>query len=633
MIIDKTIANINKIKHILRAILGVALIYIFLYEIDSVRGTINNLILYAESYDLLLGFSAIEIKQFYFNTRKYAIYYIVFYILILFINKAIYFIHDKCITPQTNELDTFEDSLNKYLNDENCEKCYLVTGNWGTGKTYSVSKYFVKYFKFTNRKVYRISCFGLESREQVLNEIKEQVELNDETLLNLVQYIPFIGPTIYGLLKKSFSLQSIPKRSIFIFDDFERITSRGIIENGSSNFYRKDPFINNNSTITEFKKIEKEFTKIEAGFNILMKNEASNIIFNHTQKYNIVTGLINEIIETYKMKVIIICNIDIMGYDYVDKIFRGKLDCITYNRIINATTIKSIIRDSLNNQIYSDKSLKKIASDFFEKIGDDFELLWITCGKNNLRQAKSIIQAFLETIEIIFNDNKNINNDYLTSLLYSIFVIRLSFDENKLQNFDNFRTGGLLSFYLKLYQKESIATVLSKSKYIENIKWVGISNAGFWILNMSKPNNINVEFDLYNKYKYIKIENEILNNFKIDFEKCDLLLEHVFYQVKEKRREMVLKKDDIFIKEMSNSLKKITHSLLANDGGFTSQDKVQAMLGQVYIVSQGLINDELFNVIFDSLYSETNVDFISGDFYLCERYNEYVKKSKSSQPI
>ena len=80
------------------------------------------------------------------------------------------------------------------------------------------------------------------------------------------------------------------------------------------------------------------------------------------QKYNIATGLINELIENYNIQVIIICNIDILGYDYVDKVFRGKLDCITYNKSVDENSIESIFKSTFKNQVYSNKDVERLVS-------------------------------------------------------------------------------------------------------------------------------------------------------------------------------------------------------------------------------------------------------------------------------
>lgn len=616
----------EKFNQISRALLGGSIIYVLIYEIDIVRSVVRNILKYAEVNRMLFGLSSDIINQLYLYLRKFAIYYIVLYICCFFIIKIGFLTFDKYIKSKNSNLNAFEESLFKYLNYAKSEKCYLVSGDWGTGKTFSVSNFFEKHYKFSSKKIYRISCFGLESRQQVLNEIKEQVEFDDDSVLNLVQYIPIIGKPVYGLLKKSYSLQSIPKGSIFIFDDFERITSRGININQESNYYTKDPFLNHQTKHDEFKNVNKEFEKIEKSFKNIKNIEQNQIVDNHTQKYNVVTGLINEIIETYKMKVIIICNVDILGYDYVDKVFRGKLDCITYNKSIDLTTLKDIVNSTVNNQIYSDKELKRKVELFLGLIICDFDRVWIACGKNNLRQAKSIVQAFLETIELIKNTGE-IEEEMLISLFYNIFVVRILYDEGNLEYLNEFRIGGNLLFYLRLYTKNrTLINALSVSEYIDKIRWMGVSVAGFWILNISKPSNVQNIMKQYHKYDYIKVEYELLNQPEFEIRSRALLFEHVLYILEGQKPRLSLQAIDNNIEELHVYVENNFNSLFDVEDSLSNESKVLYILEKIDALSGGRNFNRISDILFKPLYLTYNVNSVSQDSFTHARYNEFVKE-------
>lgn len=62
-------------------------------------------------------------------------------------------------------------------------------------------------------------------------------------------------------------------------------------------------------------------------------------------KYNVVVGLINDLIETYEMKVIIICNSDVLGEKFIHEVLRSKLNCIEYRKTISFETKKSTIKN------------------------------------------------------------------------------------------------------------------------------------------------------------------------------------------------------------------------------------------------------------------------------------------------
>ncbi len=65
---------------------------------------------------------------------------------------------------------------------------------------------------------------------------------------------------------------------------------------------------------------------------------------------------------------------------------------------------------------------------------------------NNLREIKSIFQAFLDTINE-FGDYIEMNSlDNLISLFYSIYVVSISIDKIDIEDYENFPVGEIYSF-------------------------------------------------------------------------------------------------------------------------------------------------------------------------------------------
>lgn len=155
-------------------------------------------------------------------------------------------------------------------------------------------------------------------------------------------------------------------------------------------------------------------------------------ITDNLQKYNVATGLVNELIENYKIKVIIICNVDILGYSFVDKVFRGKLDCITFNQSINKNSISNIFNSEFNNQVFSNTDDKELISHVLNHLVLDFEKVWSSNGNSNLREIKSVAQAFLDTANII-SSKVNLNENYLFSLFYNIYIVKVLRDRKELR--------------------------------------------------------------------------------------------------------------------------------------------------------------------------------------------------------
>lgn len=627
--------NNHKIKEFLKKSFIFVLAFILLFEITVIKNILINIILFAEKNNILFGLSIIEISLAYNFVKKYALIYLAFCFICYPVVNCYLFIKNRSTIPPSLGSNPFEESLYKYIEDDYQGKGYLISGQWGSGKTYIVRDFFNKYYKFSFKPIYRISCFGLDSRELILEEIKNQIEINDKSLLNWMQYIPVIGKPVFGIIKDSYSLNSIPKKSIFIFDDFERITSLGITKGNFDKTYNRNRFMLRQTNYSDPQKhnyndINKEFEKIENAFSKFERNIQNENISYNLQKYNVVTGLINELIENYKIKVIIICNIDILGYDYLDKVFRGKLDCINYNKSIDDRSIENIIQSTFNNQIFPSKAVEGLMADVTKKIKIDFKNVWLSSGSYNLRQAKSVIQAFFDTCNIL-NSNYSLagylNYDYLISLFYSIYVVGELRDENNLDHLNEFLVGGNLTFFLNLYDKTNLYNALKSSDNSSQFKWVGISIAGFWILNMELPDNINKLIKCYVDYMYNDLERALLGFDGYNWDNDDFLVEHAIFIVRVESQSKPEDRNPKFAEISSRARRNIgvilEHIKSEDD---SMKEKVRSLLRRIETV-QGVTNniniiDKWFAAIFN--YSKViSVECKDGK-YIYKKYDEYV---------
>jgi hypothetical protein len=614
----------NKVIMFFKVILGFSITIVILYEVDKLKNAIKNTFLFMQDNYLTFGLEFKDILNFSFLIRKLSLIYILIFILCISLVIVIRKIIDKIVNYRTKLTNPFESSLSKYLNSENDKKVYLVTGEWGSGKTYIVSNFLAKHFRYSNRKIYYISCFGLESREQVLKEIKEQLELNDNSFLNLLQYIPVVGQPIYALFKQSYSLSNIKRNSIFIFDDFERISSIGLRSPSiKSGHYRKSPFLNSRTNIKEFEDINKEFEKIQESLSRLQKNEEEIYYFENYQRYNVVTGFINELVEIYNQKVIIICNVDILGYEFVDVVFRGKLDCITYTKTVDTQNIMNLSNQILNNQVFSNTKIKYRINNVFQLVLQDFENLIEKYGRANLRHAKSIFQSFVETAEFILSKNSHqITDNYLISLFYSIVTVKFLNDERRMEYLKYMNIGGNLGFYLELYNNrinEDFISALSSSKYFSSLRWTGIELSGYWLLNMTKPQAIKNLIDEYNNYAYTSIENEIVLDEKDEISNDELLLEHIFYLMRLSRKKGTEKEmsEKVVSYLQSNDIKSL---LLANEN-LVSKEIAYCILEKIQLLTRGSVYGEVFNAIFEEIYKRYGIEEMEGTTYTYEEYN------------
>jgi hypothetical protein len=137
---------------------------------------------------------------------------------------------------QNNE--NLEKSIKSYLELEEPQYGILLTGKWGSGKTYFLNKFIEDNYKDNNcKKFIKISLFG----------IKSTAEIDEQIFISLYTKKAFYGTKfVSGILKKGtgfdifgdkkpdfkvgielddfniFSSKTSSKELIFVFDDFER---------------------------------------------------------------------------------------------------------------------------------------------------------------------------------------------------------------------------------------------------------------------------------------------------------------------------------------------------------------------------------------------------------------------------
>lgn len=177
--------------------------------------------------------------------------------------------------------DKFSEALYTFLENKNESSCLVVEGDWGAGKTYSIKKFFDEYMKYKRIPFYIISCFGLSDRSQIIETIKNECKIQDRSigakLLENIQYVPLIGEALYKILEKNYDFATLNKKTIFVFEDFERISC------------------------------EEDSDK--------------------EKKYNIFAGFINDIYEKYRFRIIIVCNKKEIGLQTFNKLLWDKLKC------------------------------------------------------------------------------------------------------------------------------------------------------------------------------------------------------------------------------------------------------------------------------------------------------------------
>lgn len=318
----------------------------------------------------------------------------------------------------------FNKALYNYLKSNN-KRCFVVSGDWGAGKTYKVRNFIDKYLPYREQKAYYISCFGIETRIDLINQLKDLYEKEDNSLklqiAEAIRLIPIVGELLYKILKPKYEFKDMAKRSIFVFDDFERVTP--ILSNNYRNMYYEHT--NYNSVMSngfneysEFKHINEEFKKIEKGFSYIKDVEEKIIRKDILSKYNIITGLINELVDIYEMKVIVVCNSEIIDNSYYRDIFDEKLECIRFKVNYLDVDIRDLAKDNIERYVSLEYEKKEYLYNFFEQHSNEIKETWEKTGVKNTRILSGIILAFINFID-------EVDLELINKKVISFFIVFL----------------------------------------------------------------------------------------------------------------------------------------------------------------------------------------------------------------
>lgn len=481
---------------------------LFIYHFENLQDFAKTIIILLTNEEI-----AIEVYKIYtdnlVNFKMLMYIYFVILLIKLFINWLNFDIDKKIQKDRVLKSNEINRNLYDYINS-NEKKCFVITGNWGVGKTYTIDNFFEKYFKYEKRDVYRISCFGMENRKDILEELKNVFEKQDTSLrkhvLNLCKKIPVIGDLIEDAFKSDYEFKDLKEKSIFVFDDFERITIPKY-ENYTNKLYRERTRYNSRNSNNAFGEIFKEFKEIENGFERFEDSIKEIREEQKLEKYNVITGLINELIERYNMKVILICNKGEIHNEFFNDIFECKIESIIYKINDKFEITQELAFKNIENKIYLREEFKERLKKFFMKEASKIDLIWFKSKVNNIRILSQAINAFIETLEYT-----NVDEKYEKSLFFTILICQLSHFTGRNENVDKIATGELIkSFYEKHkimslkpdeFDKTSLFYLISSECEIEDVRWLG-NNIGFsYLAGNHCYTGFYKELEIYDNYDW-----------------------------------------------------------------------------------------------------------------------------------
>ena len=214
----------NQIKNC-KLVFSVTMLAILAHEIPSVRSVVKQIVGWPQHVFNLPDYTGLIAMQHYLIDKVLLLVTlasIVYYVVCARILR----IRTKRVKKAKGD-NAFETSLLRYLNNSVTSGCYLISGRWGVGKTYMLNEFLKRYFKDSDRRVYKVSCFGLATREEIIEELNNVIAADDSSLnaiiVNILRWIPVIGDFLGHLFKKTYGYSNVKADSVFVFEDFERL--------------------------------------------------------------------------------------------------------------------------------------------------------------------------------------------------------------------------------------------------------------------------------------------------------------------------------------------------------------------------------------------------------------------------
>ncbi len=542
-------------KSIFNGIFILSVLYILAYRVDNIRIIFKEISIYLITY-FPLKFLTIEglnrLALFLEGIIKwYPLLYIVYRIIIYIIKcnndenvKKIFSENmGDSITESTdtNAIKDIDRVIYDYINSD-YEHSLLITGEWATGKTYYVNDFLNKFYKHTNKKIYKVSCFGLDTRDALAEEIAHVMKVEDDSIYSqftdIVANIPIIGGVINSYMSKCYSYQKLEKKSIIIFDDLERVAIDIDYLFGKRNITKLKKLEKLGSSAAEFERM-----KLMQEGNIFVK-ELTEIVYRNGinsiyDKYTAILGMINNLTEIYGVKVIIICNTMVLNNKFVKDVIKDKLRCHEYHMDITKESYMGVIKNIRNMTSFQDSKKDKLLKKYLDNIisystenqAARSATIKVFEQFSNLRHFSFFIESFVEMIKL--TDTKYLNdNVFMDSLFNSIMIANMEDNDLRDMAYKYFISSANLIFNLRLVidknmcnsdcMKKNICDMIkihlytSESTDIADLRWMGREIAYNWNKNLNNDKNkVNQSIEMWKKYEYGDLEkNLIINNFK-----------------------------------------------------------------------------------------------------------------------
>jgi hypothetical protein len=311
------------------------------------------------------------------------------------------------------------ENINYYLELEKPEYALLLSGKWGSGKTYFINDFVDSYTNEANKKIIKISLFGLKN----VDSIDEQIFQNLHPILGS-KYAKLTGNIVKSAFKLGINLDW----------------------NGDG---KKDAALSTDL---------KSFNLLEFFSDKEKENKEIIFIFDDLERTGVslqeILGYINYLIELSSFKVILIANEEKLLEKDNEKVYKEFKEKVIGKTFEVRHDFSDILDFFLNDRLIEIHQFKKqIIKDVYDR-----------AGYNNLRHIKQSIIDFKHLIDKINPDFLN-SDEFLSKFTYIFFVLSIEVKNGSLEEKDFKAYNALLKYGQASEKKEESSIDLILKKY------------------------------------------------------------------------------------------------------------------------------------------------------------------------
>lgn len=285
-----------------------------------------------------------------------------------------------------------------------------------------------------------------------------------------------------------------------------------------------------------------------------------------------------------------------------------------YKKVINAEVQFSVLDQVLESKIFDEEEKQKRIAMYLNSVRNQIDDIVQTTEFKDMRLFRGLLEAFTDTA-VLF-EKETLTADFLNSLFNSMLITHLCYYHNSVGDLDLFVNGANLEFLFRLfYSSEDMPALIRVRGNADELRWLDVGVSGYWILNLSVPDDTAAVYEDWKQYPYAVLEWKMVRDADLWMEEENFGLLHILYYQKEVKTDT-----------MSNAQWELRVKRALQDYDLGRIEEVQAVLDMVDRVSFKVIYRIFQNALFHILSQGQADGRVVGEGYIYSEYNEFLDK-------